>query len=54
MESLLNYLAFENKNEMVDLLPWETTDHWFSDPQPSKVNFNGLIMQLERTFFENH
>ena len=23
MESLLNYLAFEIKNRMVDLLPWQ-------------------------------
>ena len=23
MESLLNYLAFEIKNKMVDLLPWQ-------------------------------
>ena len=23
MESLLHYLAFESKNEMVDLLPWQ-------------------------------
>ena len=33
------------------------TDHWFSDLQLSKVNINGLIMQLEKSreiFFENH
>ena len=23
MEFLLNYLAFESKNKMVDLLPWQ-------------------------------
>ena len=23
MESLLNYLTFESKNKMVDLLPWQ-------------------------------
>ena len=25
-----------------------TTDHWFLDPQLSKVNFNGLNMSLEQ------
>ena len=28
MESLLNYLAFENKNKMVDQLPWQ---QWITD-----------------------
>ena len=28
MERLLNYLAFENKNKMVDQLPWQ---QWITD-----------------------
>ena len=28
-------------------------DHWFVDLKLSKVNFNGLIMQLEQFFLEN-
>ena len=27
-----------------------TADHWFVDLKLSKVNFNGLIMQLEQIF----
>ena len=29
-----------------------TADHWFVDLKLSKVNFNGLIMQLEQIFLE--
>ena len=29
-----------------------TADHWFVDLKLSKVNFNGLIMQLEQTFWK--
>ena len=29
-----------------------TADHWFVDLKPSKVNFNGLIMQLEQVFWK--
>ena len=29
-----------------------TTDHWFVDLKLSKVNFNGLIMQLEQMFWK--
>ena len=43
MGFLLNYLALEIKTKMVDLLPWR---------QRSKVNFNGLIMQLEQIFWK--
>ena len=50
MESLLNYLAFEIKTKMVDLLTMATADYWFVDLQFGKVNFNGLIMQLEQIF----
>ena len=44
MESLINYLAFEIKTKMVDLLPW-----W---QQISKATFNGLEMQLEEIFWK--
>ena len=29
-----------------------TADHWFVDLQLSKVNFNGLMMQLEQLFWK--
>ena len=29
-----------------------TADHWFVDLHLSKVNFNGLIMQLEKFFLK--
>ena len=29
-----------------------TADHWFVDLKLSKVNFNGLIMQLEQIFWK--
>ena len=29
-----------------------TADHWFVDLKFSKVNFNGLIMQLEQIFWK--
>ena len=29
-----------------------TADHWFVDLKLSKVNFNGLIMQLEQMFWK--
>ena len=29
-----------------------TADHWFVDLKLSKVNFNGLIMQLEQVFWK--
>ena len=40
MESLLNYLAYESKNKMVDQLPWQqqiTCPKTFIN---TKVNFN--------------
>ena len=30
-----------------------TTDHWFVDQKLCKVNFNGLIMQLEHIFWKS-
>ena len=30
----------------------ETADHWLVDLKLSKVNFNGLIMQLEQIFWK--
>ena len=50
MESLLNYLANGIKTKVVDLLTMVIADHSFLDLQLSKVNFNGLIMQLEQIF----
>ena len=29
-----------------------TADHWFVDQKLCKVNFNGLIMQLEQIFWK--
>ena len=29
-----------------------TADHWFVDLKLSKVNFNGIIMQLEQIFWK--
>ena len=29
-----------------------TADHWFVDPKLNKVNFNGLIRQLEQIFWK--
>ena len=29
-----------------------TADHWFTDQKLCKVNFNGLIMQLEQIFWK--
>ena len=29
-----------------------TTDHWFVEQKLSKVNFNGIIMQLEPIFWK--
>ena len=29
-----------------------TANHWFVDQKPCKVNFNGLIMQLEQIFWK--
>ena len=42
MESLINYLAFENKSKMMDQLPCQQqiTD--------CKFNFIGLVMQLNK------
>ena len=30
-----------------------TADHWFVDQKLCKVNFNGLIMQLEQIFWKS-
>ena len=52
MESLLNYLALISKNGVGRLVTMATKDHRFLGLQSSKVNFNGLIMQLEQFFFK--
>ena len=51
IESSLNYLALEIKTKMV-VVTMATADHWFVDLKLSKVNFNGLIMQLEQIFWK--
>ena len=52
MESLLNYLALEIKTKMVELLPWQQQITDIVDLKLSKVNFNGLIRQLEQIFWK--
>ena len=45
MEFLLNYLAFENKNKMVDQLPWQ---QWITDSQ----QYKSVNLQLEHFFLK--
>ena len=52
MESLLNYLAFENKNKMVDQLPWQQRITNCSNYNSVNSTLMGLIIQLEQFFFE--
>ena len=51
MESLLNYLPFKIQKDGKPVTT-ATTDLWFLDLQLSKVNYDGLIMQLEQMFWK--
>ena len=55
MESFLNYLPFESKNKMVDLLAWQkqiTNSYTYNSVDPT---FNWTNNNTVGTiFFENH
>ena len=49
MESLFNYIAFQIKIKMIDLLPgWQQ----ITDSKTNKINCYGIIMHLEHFFLK--